>query len=139
MTTSENNFENKCKKMQELFFGKQRVKEYYDLDDILNYTSDVAKKNINNTNIYTSRYDTDNLAEYCTFNIRLVPRSSNLSNCDKFYELFFNKTQLNNDSNNKEFIDADGVKYTSHLDRDNSYTNCHFKMEKFRNMQSKYF
>ena len=123
MTTSENDFKNKCKNMRELFFDKQKIKAHFDFDDVLTYTSEPK---IN----YTSHYDEDYFAEYCSFNIRLPEKSTDLSECDKFYELFFNKTQSK---------DTDGVKYTSNLRRGRYSIDCHFQMKYIKKFESKYF
>ena len=135
MTTSENKFENKCKSMRELFFGKKKVKTHFDIDDVLTYTNE----DTNGRKSYYSSFDgEDNFEEYCVFDIKLPTKSTDLSECDKFYELFYSKTKLNNDSTNKE-SDTDGVKYTSNLRQNNNDFECHFAMKYKRKIQSKYF
>jgi hypothetical protein len=118
MTTSQNDFKKKYKEMYKLFQD--------------NHTSE-------NNHIYRSTYKDDNLIESASFSIQLPAKSTDLTECDKFYELFYSKTQLNNDSNNKESIDKDGVKYTSYLYRNKSNTTCNFDMTYNKKIQSKYF
>jgi hypothetical protein len=136
MTTNENNFKDKCKSMRELFFGKKKVKTHFNIDNVLNYTNE----HTNGRKSYYRSFDKeDNLEEYCVFNIELPKKSTDLSECDKFYELFYSETKLNNDSNNKESIDKDGVKYTSNLYRNKYNTSCGFEMTYTKKIQSKYF
>jgi hypothetical protein len=136
MTTNENNFKDKCKSMRELFFGKKTVKTHFDINYVLNYTNE----DTNGLKSYYRSYNSeDNFEEYCVFKINLPTKSTDLSECDKFYELFYSKTKLNNDSNNKESIDKDGVKYTSNLYRYKYNTSCVFEMTYTKKIQSKYF
>jgi len=129
MTTNENNFKNKCKNMRELFFGKQDVKTYFDFDGDLKYTN--CDSNAHGT--YTSSDGENNFEEYCVFDIKLPYKSTDLSRCDKFYELFFSKTQSDNN------IDTDGVKYTSDLWLGSNSIECHFYMKYIKTIESKYF
>ena len=136
MTTNENNFKDKCKSMRELFFGKKTVKTHFDINYVLNYTNE----DTNGLKSYYRSYNSeDNFEEYCVFKINLPTKSTDLSECDKFYELFYSNTKLNNDSTNKESIDTDGVKYTSNLRQNNNDFECHFAMKYKRKIQSKYF
>jgi hypothetical protein len=126
MTTSENNFENKCKNMRELFFGKKIVKREESRMSIpFNYiyhNFDIS----NDEDVKYISYDSINLknnnTEYCNFDI--IQKSKDLSDCDKFYEIFFDKTN----SINKESIDNDGIKY--YFERDESINRCNFFMKK---------
>ena len=97
-----------------------------------NYTLLNAKTNHHS---YSAYYQENNLDTYCNFYIRLPEKSTDLSECDKFYELFFNKTQLNN----QKSIDIDGVKYTSYLNRNTYITYCNFEMKYIKKPESKYF
>ena len=130
------------KKIQELFFNKKDVSKIPPDDDdgMDDSTDDYTLLNAEtNHHSYSAYYQENNLDAYCKFYIRLPEKSTDLSECDKFYELFFNKTQLNNNSNNQKSIDIDGVKYTSYLERDNYSTYCNFEMKYIKKFESKYF
>jgi len=141
MTTSENNFKNKYGKMYNFFFGEKDVELKDEDDDDFCYDSEHVAQlyALENNHLYTLFYTTNNLKESANFSIKMPKRSTDLSECDKFYELFFNKTQLNNDSNNKEYIDEDGIKYTSSLERNKNNNSCYFEMTYYREIKSKYF